>query len=86
MDWVAPTLFVSGLMLSQNPMAISLALNVMASYASDLFKGIRSDPNVKLTVVHAQERAKMSREVHYEGPASGLAALVEILSAFESKD
>lgn len=86
MDWVAPTLFVSSLMLSQNGMAISLALNVMGNYATDLFKGIKKDPNVKLTVVHTRERGKRSREIYYEGPASGLKLVSEALSNLESED
>jgi hypothetical protein len=86
MDWVGPTLFVSGAMLSQNPMAVNFALNIMANYATDLFKGLRSDPNVKLSVVQTEQKGKKSREVHYEGPASGLPALAKVLTAFERTD
>jgi hypothetical protein len=86
MDWVAPTLFVSSLLLSQNPMAVSLALNVMGNYATELFKGLKKDPIVKLTIVHMHERGKTSRKIHYEGVASGLPSLVEILSSFEPKE
>jgi hypothetical protein len=41
MDWLAPTLCVTALMFAQNPIAVSLALTVIANYATDLFKGIR---------------------------------------------
>jgi hypothetical protein len=86
MDWVGPTLFVSGAMLSQNPMAVNFALNIMANHATDLFKGLRGDPNVKLTLVQTEQRGQKSREVHYEGPASGLPALAKVLTAFERTD
>lgn len=86
MDWVAPTLLVSSLLVSQNSMAVSLALSVMANYVTDLFKGIRSDPNVKLTVIQTEQRGKTAREIHYEGPASGLSALTKVLSSRELKD
>lgn len=86
MDWVAPVLVISASLWSQNPMAVNIALNMMANYACDLFKGLKGDPKVKLTILHAQENKKTSKKIHYEGPASGLASLTDILSSFNSQD
>lgn len=71
-DWVAPTMFVTPLLLSQDPNGVALALNVISNYVTDLFKGLQKDPAVELTLLHADGKTKRATRVKYKGPVSGL--------------
>ncbi len=82
-DWVAPTLLVSNLLISQNPMAVSLALNLLANYVTELFKGVRSDPRVKLRIVQAGQGGQGSRQLNYDGPVSGLPDVARVVAEFK---
>ena len=84
-DWVAPTLFVSSLLLSQNQVAASITLNVIANYVTDQFKGIKDDPAVKLQIVHTTLKGKTTRKISYEGPASGLAEVAKVVAEFRAE-
>jgi len=77
-DWVAPTIFVGGMLFSQNPLVLQLAVEVLGSYLSDVLKG-RSKPTVRLTFVVEQRGAKVFKKCEYEGPVDGLAQLPEVL-------
>jgi hypothetical protein len=86
LDWIAPTLFVSTLLLAENPAAISLAMSVIANYATDLFKGVKKDPSVKVTMVQTAPKGKGARKVRYEGPVSGLEQLPKVLREFRAEE
>src|SRR5262249_19873290 len=73
-----PTLFVSALILSQNPHLLSIALNIIATYATDFFKGIPVSNKVVLDVVVEDKSRKCSKKVHYEGKIDGLKEITEI--------
>jgi len=75
---ILPTLFASTLLLSQNPHLFSLALNVVANYATDFFKGIPGHNKVVLDVVIEDKAKKCSKKIHYEGSANGLKEINEI--------
>jgi hypothetical protein len=78
-DWIAPTLFVGSMFLSQNPLAIQLALGVIESYISDFLKGRLSHGKVNLTIVVEKSRPKEYCRVDYEGPPSGLKDLSDVV-------
>ncbi|MBI3693644.1 MAG: hypothetical protein HY238_02225 [Acidobacteria bacterium] len=78
-DWIAPTVFVGSMLLTQNPYAIQVALGVLNSYLADLFKGRLSEGGVKLTLVIEQSRTKTCRRMIYEGPWSGIKDLAPLL-------
>jgi hypothetical protein len=78
-DWIAPTLFVGSMFLSQNPHAIQLALGVMDSYISDFLKGRSSRGTVKLTIVVEKTKSREYRRVDYEGPPSGVKNLADVV-------
>jgi hypothetical protein len=86
LDWIAPTFLVSGLLLTQNPMAVSIALSIIATYVTDLFKGLKDDPKVKVNIVQTAADGKRGQRIHYEGPASGLSEVEKVLSIFEAKE
>lgn len=78
-DWVAPTLFVSASLWTQNPMAVSLALNVLASYITDFFKGAPGKKTVKLDVVIEKKGDHSCKKLKYEGDIAGLGPLSDII-------
>lgn len=82
LDWVAPGLLVSSLLLSQNPAAVTVALDITANYVTELFRGLKSDPKVKLMIVQTTDKGKSARKLQYEGPVSGLPELTRVVSEF----
>lgn len=78
-DWLAPTIFVGSMLFSQNPYAIQVALNVLASYAYDILKGRFLAPQVKVTFVVEQSKSKKCCRVDYDGPVTGLKELADVL-------
>lgn len=76
-EW-APAIFVSAALLSENPNAISVALGIVSNYATDFFKG-RPSRKVKLTVVVETKKDRSCKRIDYEGDASGLASLANIV-------
>jgi len=75
---VLPTLFVSSLILSQNPHLLSIALNIIANYATHFFKGIPGRSRVVLDVVVEEKSKRSSKKIHYEGEVGGLKEIRDI--------
>ncbi len=84
-DWIAPTLFVGSMLLSQNPYAVQIALGVINSYVSDVLKGRTFPGSVKLAIIIEETKSKKCRRVDYEGPPSGLKDLAEVLNELQNK-
>jgi len=67
-----PILFVGSLILTQNPHLLSIALNMIANYAFDFFKGKPGRKKVVLDVIVEDKTGRRSKKIHYEGEAAGL--------------
>lgn len=80
-DLILPTLFISAALLSENPNSVSIALSVIANYATDFFKGLSGDKNVKLEIVVEKTKTKTCKKVSYSGPADGLKDLASVVKA-----
>ncbi|MBS0536991.1 MAG: hypothetical protein JSR72_23270 [Proteobacteria bacterium] len=78
-EWVVPTLFLSASLLSENPNAVSVALGVIANYATDFFKGMSRQASVKLEVVVETTKSKHCKRISYEGPPEGLRDLADVI-------
>jgi len=78
-DWIAPTLFVTSLLLTQNASAVQIALGVIESYISDYLKGIVPSSRVQLSFVVETSRSGTTKRVLYQGPVSGIRDLARIL-------
>ncbi|HEY6349660.1 MAG TPA: hypothetical protein VI636_09645 [Candidatus Angelobacter sp.] len=76
--WVAPILFISASIYSQNQMLISVALNVLGNYATDFFRGDHGTHNVKLNVV-IEKKNRAYKKIAYDGPVEGLKELPKII-------
>lgn len=84
-EWVAPTIFISAGVLSQNPDVVSVALGVLANYVTDFFKGRGKDAAIKLDVVVESTKAKTCKRISYEGTAEGLRELAEVIRRISSE-
>ncbi len=79
-EWSAPMLFICTALYSQNPLIVSLALSVIANYASDLLRGVGSrGEDVKLDIVVETKRTGTFKRISYEGPAGGIKDLAEVV-------
>lgn len=78
-EWVAPTLFVSLSIVSQNPALISIALGVIANYATNFFKGMSGSNEVQIDIVVERSKGKTCKKVSYKGLPDGLKDLSEII-------
>ena len=80
-DWLAPTLFVSFGIVSQNPHLISLALSVIANYLTDFFCGLGGEKKIKLDIVVEKNNSHHCKKISYEGSVEGLVELSDITKA-----
>lgn len=78
-EWVAPTLFVSAALLSENQGSISIALGVIANYATDFFKGMSEKKQVTLDVIVERTKSRTYRRISYKGDPDGLKSLPKII-------
>jgi len=78
-EWVAPIIFVSAALISENPALVTLALNVISIYLTDWFKGIPQDKQrVRLSIV-LENKNKCYKKIEYNGSTEGLRELPEII-------
>lgn len=80
-EWIAPTLFVSAGVLSQNASYLSVALSVIANYATDFFKGLSGKNEVQMDIVVERSKNKVCKKITYKGPPEGLKDLPEVIMA-----
>lgn len=78
-EWIAPTLFISSALMTQNQVAVEVALHVLASYIKDFFKGITGTKTVKLTIVVEKKGDRSCKKIDYEGDVAGMDTLPEII-------
>ncbi|HQO65035.1 MAG TPA: hypothetical protein PK528_15605 [Syntrophorhabdus sp.] len=80
-EWVAPTIFVSLAVLSQNPSYVSVALSVIANYVTDFFKGISGKNEVHMDIIVERKKSNLCKKITYKGPPDGLKELPDIIKA-----
>src|ERR1035441_5974735 len=78
-EWVAPTLFVTAALYSQNPAIVSVALGVLANYATDFFKGKSGAHEVNLDIVLEKKKYESYLRVSYRDPIAGLSELPDAI-------
>lgn len=84
---ILPCFAVTAMILSNNPAAVSIALGIVANYATDFFKGITGKKKVRFDIVVEESGRKKTKKIHYEGDPDGIAGLAEIVrSTFHEQD
>ena len=83
-DLILPTLYFSALSLSQNPLLVSIVLNIVSNYVYDCFRGRGAGRTVKLHIVAEDAKKGKYRQISYEGTEEGLSTLADsILEAIK---
>lgn len=84
-SWAAPVLFLTVTALSENAHCLSVALNVISNYVTDLFKGSPETTSVKLTVIIEKSQTKSSNKItkkySYTGPSDKINELARMIEA-----
>ena len=78
-QWVAPVLFISASLYSQNPELVSLALNVLGNYATQFFMSDSEEGEVSLDVVIEKKKNSTYKKISYKGSAAGLSGVAEVI-------
>ena len=84
-EWIAPMIFVSSALLSQNPHIVSVALGVISNHVTDLFRRIPEYGTVRLDIV-VETKKKTYMRISYEGPVSGLEKAEQIVTKISLLD
>ncbi len=84
-DWISPTIFVGSMLLTQNSLAIQLALNVLGSFIAERFKGTPGGGDVELIFVVEQTRTRRCRRVVVKGPVSAIKDLEPVLRRLQDE-
>ena len=67
LEWIGPTIFIASSLLSQNPILVDIALNVISSYLADWFRGIPyNERKIRLSII-IETNSGDYKEVKYEG-------------------
>lgn len=78
-EWIGPTVFISSMLLTQNPYLVTIALNVISNYLTEWFRGIPRDARkAKLRIITETKRGNY-KKIEYEGPPDGLKDIPEII-------
>jgi hypothetical protein len=80
-EWIPPTIFVAAALWTENPNSVSVALGVIANYATDFFRGRSGEKSVNLDIIAEHSKNRNCKKVSYNGPASGLKELADIVRA-----
>lgn len=78
-ELILPPLFVGGLLISSNPAAIDIALNVIANYVTEFFKGIGGEKRVKFSIVIEDKAAGKYRRYKYSGDPAGIKEFTQLV-------
>jgi hypothetical protein len=78
-DLILPTLYFSAVSLSQNPLLVSIALNIISNYVYDCFRGRGAGRTVKLHIVAEDAKKGRFRQIAYEGTEEGLSTLADAI-------
>jgi hypothetical protein len=77
-EWLAPTLFISSSLMTENQAAVSVALNVLSGYILDFLKGMLGTKAVKLDIVVEKRGNRSCKKISYEGDVIGLNTLLTL--------
>ncbi|HNM25460.1 MAG TPA: hypothetical protein PKL15_08525 [Saprospiraceae bacterium] len=77
--WLAPTIFIGVSLLSENPNAIAIALNVLSNYLTDFFKGGAQNSNFKMDIIVEVEKGRLFKKITIEGEPKDFKELAKLI-------
>ncbi|MDK2907297.1 MAG: hypothetical protein PWQ66_1258 [Petrotoga sp.] len=78
-EWIGPTIFISAMLLSQNPHLVTITLNVISNHLTEWFRGIPRDSRKSKLCIVTETKSGHYKKIEYEGPPDGLKDLPEII-------
>jgi hypothetical protein len=78
-EWVAPTLFISAVVISQNSAAVTVALGVLSNLITEYFKGIPDKKTAKLNVIVEKRIDRTCKKISYDGDIAGIISLADVI-------
>ena len=82
-DWFGPAFFIGFSILTENDQLITIALNVLSNYITDLFKGSFTAKKAKLDIIIEISKNKEFRKITYEGSPEGLKDLDKVIKSLK---
>lgn len=77
-DWAMPLMLFTAEAMTTNPDLVSLAIDLVKNYVTDLFKGLARDKTIKAEIVVEKTKKGTFQKITYEGDPEGLSLLVEM--------
>lgn len=85
-EWVAPTLFYSWALISQNLALAEMAISIISDYLSRILRGLPpKKKSVRLDVVFEKADGEC-RKLHYEGDIDGLKDIPDAINSIVSDE
>lgn len=78
-DWMAPIIFFSATLLTNDPNSISIACGVIGNYVTDLFRGRKKPESIKVELLIETTKSKTVKKFTYEGCPSELHTFAKII-------
>lgn len=78
-EWIAPTIFIGYSLLSENQHIISVALSIIANYATDLFKGKPSKTTFKMELIIEEKKDSVFRKLSFEGEPHNITEVIKAI-------
>lgn len=82
-DWLGPGIFIGFSLLTENSYLVTMALNVLSNYLTDLFKGSIQSRSVKFELVIETRKNVEFKKITYDGGVEGIIELVEIIKSLK---
>ncbi|HCM9143870.1 hypothetical protein [Enterobacter hormaechei] len=70
-DWLGPTLFLTGKLLYDNPDLLNILFEMLSSYVREKLPN-RDSSKIKINVICKKDENTKSMEINYEGDINGL--------------
>ncbi len=86
-SWILPTFFMSSMLLSNHPDAVTLALNIIGNYLSNFLHGTKSkDKQVTLDLLIENDPVRSFKKISYTGSIDGLSEVSKIVKELNDGD
>lgn len=86
LEWIGPTIFVTAMLLSQNPSLVTIALNVISNYLTDWFRGVvKERQKVRINFI-VETKNGDCKKLEYEGELEGLKSLPQVIKTVYEKN
>lgn len=82
-DIIIPSMLFGLTLINDNPTIVSLALNVISNYLTDLFKGKLGQKTVSVEFYVELEEAGKLKKIGYKGDVNGLKELEPIIKSLK---